>query len=311
MLSSRVRLALVILTWWLTHPSALAGSQSRGPNTLACGLGHCSAALLSCSMQPSCRATLGCNRRCSEEADGGPGEQACHLLCQVEEGRDSRAYRRVVQCFADHQCLPRAEAGRDGICPVTEENSERIVPVAELSDLHGTWHELRGRNCGRPDSDWQGGYDQLPCRSSSWVAREDETWYHTSFAGTAGEGGPLPYLIAEPEVTAEGALEVHYTNPPLTPQIERWYVLSQPHPDWITYTYCGETPAGSYAGVNVINRAGVLTGEQVPEDIAEAFRADLALFGLDWDAFCSIDHRSCTPPQPEADLQEHQRLEAE
>ena len=35
----------------------------------------------------------------------------------------------------------------------------------------------------------------------------------------------------KPKVTADGGLEVHYTNPPLTPQDERWYVLSRPQPD--------------------------------------------------------------------------------
>lgn len=39
-----------------------------------------------------------------------------------------------------------------------------------------------------------------------------------------------------------------YTDPPLKPQIERWLVLSWPHPDWMLYIYCGHTPTGPYAG---------------------------------------------------------------
>ena len=40
-----------------------------------------------------------------------------------------------------------------------------------------------------------------------------------------------------------------YTDPPLKPQIEKWRVLSWPHPDWMLYIYCGFTPTGPYAGL--------------------------------------------------------------
>ena len=275
------------------------------PNTLTCGLGNCPGSLIGCSFNKACRATLACNRKCSKQAAGGPGEQACHLLCQVEEGRNNSCYRELVQCFADHRCLPRAEAGKDGICPVHDGNRESIVSIASLGELTGTWNEVRGRNCGRPDSRWQGGYDALECRSSSWVVHGDRTWYHTSFAGSAGTKGVLPYLIAKPEVAKDGGLEVHYTNPPLTPQDERWYVLSRPHPDWIAYTYCGQTPAGRYAGVNVINRAGIRAGEDIPAEVAGPMEKDLTRFGLSWDKFCSIDHTGCTKTQAKRDLVEH------
>ena len=260
---------------------------------------------MGCTLNSDCWATLACNRKCAEQANGGPGEQACHLLCQVEEGRDSACYRKVVQCFADHRCLPRAPSGRDGLCPVTQDNWTSTLPIPQLTDLTGTWHEVRGRNCGRANSRWEGGYDALECRSSSWVVHGTAVWYHTSFAGSAGKTGVLPYLIAKPELAEDGSLRVHYTNPPLTPQDERWYVLSRPHPDWIAYTYCGQTPAGQYAGVNVINRMGVLSGDAIPPEIAAAMKTDLAAFGLDWEDFCSIDHGPCTPPAAKRDLLEH------
>jgi hypothetical protein len=265
-------------------------------------LWNCPGALTGCTFSGDCRATLACNRKCSEKFKSGAGEQTCHLLCQVEEGRDSACYRKVVQCFADHRCLPRAKAGKDGICPVTDANRKSVVQLKDLGELTGTWHEIRGRNCGRAGSQWQGGYDALKCRSSSWVIHKDATWYHTSFAGTAGEQGVLPYLIARPEIAEDGGLDVHYTNPPLKPQEERWYVLSRPDPDWIAYTYCGHTPAGRYAGVNVITRSAVRSGDAIPEAVAQAMRKDLGRFGLKWDEFCSIDHKGCTPPQAMKDL---------
>ncbi|MBN2800639.1 MAG: hypothetical protein JXX28_15965 [Deltaproteobacteria bacterium] len=280
------------------------GSARDGapPRTLACGMSHCPGPLTACGVSERCRDTLDCNRRCSEAHPDGVGEQTCHLLCQLEEGVDSRPYRRVVQCFADHACLPRAPEGLDGACPVTPENTGSIVPVESLSQLEGTWLELRGRNCGRPDSTWQGGYDHLGCRSSSWVPAGGDTWYHTSFAGSRGPAGPHPFLVAEPAVAPDGGLEVHYLNPPLTPQIERWYVLSRPDDDWIAYTYCGSTPAGSYAGANIITRSGVSAGADIPAEIAEAMREDLARFGLAWVDFCDIDHRGCAPPRARAEV---------
>jgi len=116
----------------------------------------------------------------------------------------------------------------------------------------------------------------------------------------------LPYLIAEPELSdaSTGALAVHYLKPPLTPQNEAWYVLSRPTDDWIAYTYCGETPAGRYAGVNIITRSEVMSGDAIPGSVEEQLRLDLAKFGLDYDEFCAIDHAGCRPTQARQDLEE-------
>jgi hypothetical protein len=298
------RLIAILLLVLCSSIGCAAKKAPNTPNTLGCGMRHCSAALIGCTFDRACRDTLACNRRCSELAEDTAGEQACHLLCQVEEGLGSKSYRKVVQCFADNTCLPRAEEGRDGVCPVNQDTMASTVAVESLADLQGTWREVRGRNCGRPDSNWQGGYDALECRSSSWVLHDGEIWYHTSFAGTAGRQGTLPYLIAEPAVASDGGLDVHYKNPPLTPQVERWYVLSRPTDDWMAYTYCGHTPAGTYAGVNVITRTDVQSGDAIPNTVVESMREDLGRFGLSWEKFCSVDHTGCTAPQAEPDLLE-------
>lgn len=290
----------------LCVPSASA--KSPDPNPLWCGLRHCPGSLISCARDDSCGAILACNKACSEREDPA-GEQACHLLCQLEGGGDSQGYRDVVQCFADNTCLPQSPLDLDGICPVDASNLQATLPVQSFEELRGTWREVRGRNCGRPDSrqdaQWQGGYDALECRSSSWVERDERFWYHTSFSGEPTKER-LPYLIAEPEISTEDstALAVHYLNPPLTPQNEAWYVLSRPTEDWIAYTYCGETPAGRYAGVNIITRSETLSGDAIPADVVEKLRSDLATFGLDYDEFCPIDHTECRPPQAATDLEE-------
>ena len=160
----------MILTWWLTHPSAQL--EARAEAAPACGLGLACRALellYAAVLSGHTGVQLAAPRRQTVSRRAG-------LPSPCRRGRDSRAYRRVVQCFADHQCLPRAGPGETGSAP-SWKRTQAHRARRWLSDLHGTWHELRA-GCGRPDSDWQGGYDQLPCRSSLRVAREDETWYH-------------------------------------------------------------------------------------------------------------------------------------
>ena len=116
-----------LVTLALFAASCATPKTQTQPNPLTCGLGNCPGALIGCTFSGDCRATLACNRKCSKIFKSGAGEQTCHLLCQVEEGRDSTCYRKVVQCFADHRCLPRAKAGKDGICPVTDANRKDAV----------------------------------------------------------------------------------------------------------------------------------------------------------------------------------------
>ena len=51
-----------------------------------------------------------------------------------------------------------------------------------------------------------------------------------------------------------------------------------------------------------MTRTDVRAGDAIPQEIAQAMREDLKVFGLDWDQFCSIDHGGCTPTQARQDL---------
>ncbi|RIK65972.1 MAG: hypothetical protein DCC65_11050 [Planctomycetota bacterium] len=90
-------------------------------------------------------------------------------------------------------------------------------------------------------------------------------------------------------------LEVVYANPPLQPQIERWYILSRPHPDWIMYTYCGSTPVGEYAGVNVITRISNPSNAAMPPDVEAAFRQAAREFNFAYENMCITDQSQCPP----------------
>lgn len=274
-----------------------------------CSLRSCPLQMLACLLDPACRETLVCNAGCG--AGGAESEQqACHLFCQLSRGERSEIYRALIQCFADNGCLPTLPEGTDGQCLVTDENIQDVHGLGSLDEIEGTWREVRGLNCGVPGSGWEGGYDALPCRASSWVFHEQQWWYHTSFCAPSEDGGcgetGAAHLIAEPELseTEPGLLEVHYVNPALQPQEERWYVLSRPDPDWVMYTYCGSTPGGAYAGVNVMTRVPAPSYEVMPVEVEAAFRQAAWEFGFSYEDMCVTEQSGCPTVTAEADVRE-------
>ncbi len=276
---------------------------------LRCGLTKCTLQMILCVLEPACRDTLACNSQCGS-AGARSDQQACHLFCQLAQGEKSEVYSFLVQCFADNGCLPALPEGTDGRCLVTSENFHKVHVLGSLDEIEGTWLEVRGMNCGVPGSGWEGGYDDLPCRSSSWVYHADKWWYHTSFCAPTksrmcNEEGVV-YLIADPRLNDQepGSLEVIYANPPLQPQHERWYILSRPDPDWIMYTYCGSTPVGEYAGVNVMTRAPEPSNAAMPPEVDAAFRQTAREFHFPYEDMCSTDQSQCPPVTAEQDVQD-------
>lgn len=299
----------------------LALSQGCGylPNTdnavnsdlelLMCGLTKCPLEMTLCLLEPACLETLACNAECGSAGTQNE-QQACHLVCQLAQGEKSEMYSYLVQCFADNGCLPTLPEGTDGQCLVTSENIHKVHVLDSLDEIEGTWLEVRGLNCGVPGSNWEGGYDALPCRSSSWVFNAQQWWYHTSFCAPAedrscSEEGAV-HLIAEPRLSDQepGLLEVPYINPPLQPQHERWYILSRPDPDWIMYTYCGSTPVGEYAGVNVMTRVPEPSNAAMPPEVDAAFRQAAGEFDFTYEDMCITDQSQCPPVTAEKDVQD-------
>lgn len=276
---------------------------------LTCGLTKCTLQMILCLLQPACQETLACNAECGS-AGARSDQQACHLACQLAQGERSEIYRYLVQCFGDNGCLPTLPEGTDGQCLVTAENIHKVHVLESLDEIKGTWLEIRGLNCGVPGSNWEGGYDALPCRSSSWVFTAQQWWYYTSFCAPAGNricsSGGVVHLIAEPRLSDQepGLLEVFYINPPLQPQNELWYILSRPDPDWIMYTYCGSTPVGAYAGVNVITRVPEPSNAVMPPEVEVAFRQAAGEFHFSYEDMCITDQSECSPVTAEEDVQD-------
>lgn len=276
---------------------------------LLCGMTKCPLQMLFCVLEPACRETLSCNSECGS-AGVRSQQQACHLACQLDQGNKSEIYGSLVQCFADNGCLPILPEGTDGQCPVTSENIHKVYVLESLDEIEGTWLEIRGLNCGVPGSNWEGGYDALPCASDSWVYNAQQWWYHTSFCAPSEhsicyEEGVV-HLIGEPRLSDQepGLLEVAYANPPLQPQHERWYILSRPDPDWIMYTYCGSTPVGEYAGVNIMTRVPEPSNAAMPSEVEAAFRQAAREFNFPYEDMCITDQSQCPPVTAEEDVQD-------
>lgn len=297
MRASLTALIPVFVVSWFTASSAIAKNSDW--DILGCGIRHCGVQLLKCATEKECRDTLQCNKRC-----GGAGskadQQACHLVCQLELGKKSQNYPELVSCFGENSCLPKLPEGSDGICPVNESNIGEVHVLNDISEIEGTWREVRGLNCGQAGSGWEGGYDALPCRSSSWIVQDQKWWYHTSFCkpgvnNDCARSKPA-YLLARPEISEEipGLIKFHYVDPPLKPQEEQWYVLSKPSSDWMMYTYCGSTPAGRYAGLNVITKDNASNqSNAIPRRVERELRRVAKRFDINFDQLCENRHNGC------------------
>lgn len=312
-MNRRVPVLLVCLILASSHGCGAFSEVDDAANSdlalLTCGVTQCTEQMVQCVLDPACFETLLCNAECG--SSGAQSEQqACHLFCQLAQGGQSGVYQNLIQCFADNGCLPTLPEGTDGRCLVDAGNAHKVQVLSSLDEISGTWLEIRGLNCGVPGSNWEGGYDALPCRSSAWVYNAQQWWYHASFCAPAENGGcselgTVP-LIAEPRLSdlEPGLLEVTYANPPLQPQNERWYVLSRPDPDWMMYAYCGSTPIGAYAGVNVITRAPEASNAAMPPNVDAAFRQAAIDFDFSYEDMCITDQSACPPVTAEENVQD-------
>ena len=93
-------------------------------------------------------------------------------------------------------------------------------------------------------------------------------------------------------LSSPGVIAHSYLDAPLLPQIERWKVLSR-YPDWMLFIYCGETPAGPYAGGSVVSRTA-RNISAIPPDIELDFAETARKFGFDYYGMCISDTSSCT-----------------
>ena len=193
--------------------------------------------------------------------------------------------------MADNGCLPVQPM--NGKCLRT---NQTVTNITNFSQIEGRWWIVRGLNCGQ-DENWTAGFDAFPCQYDEFVKDEDsKQWMdYISYCGGKESKCSTPYIhtVAQAEISRPGILTHKYLDAPLLPQTEEWYILSNPHPDWMLYVYCGSTPTGDYGGGSVVTRTG-LTPSDIPDWIEREFAAVAAKHGFDYDSMCQSDNTHCS-----------------
>lgn len=261
---------------------------ANGGTPSVCSSLHCPLQLLSCMMQDQCRDALMCNARCQHQTD----VVGCNLLCQFNYGYKDELYINMLQCMQENDCLPVLPMS--GKCLKT---NKTVSSITDYEQIKGRWWIVRGLNCGQEG--WTGGFDAFPCQYDDFV-EEDGTWMdHIGYCGGRDSVCSSPYIntVARAEITEPGVLSHYYLDAPLLPQVEEWYILSRPHPDWMLYTYCGSTPTGPYGGGSVVTRSG-LKPSDIPDWIEREFIAVAAEHGFDYHDMCLSDNTDCPGADP-------------
>lgn len=267
----------------------------------SCVQQHCFVQAEECGTEWSCIQAGACNADC--QFFHKKTEEACNLECELSYGYNSTKYRAMVQCMADHGCLPVSNHS-DGVCLAQDNqtitNLTDLAQIGQSSTRSGKWWIVRGQNCAQ-NADWPAGFDYFPCQRDEFVPNPSAPgqWLdHIAYCGGSDNKctTEMLYTVANVSLTSPGVMTHWYTDPPLKPQTEQWRVLSAPHPDWMLYIYCGSTPTGPYAGGSVVAREPIRTASAMPKWVEEIFRAKALEFHFDYDAMCVSDDsiRACT-----------------
>lgn len=268
----------------IPHSKYTKTAQIRGPGS--CILANCSLPSVTCFLDRQCRQATLCNANCQGKKD----EEACDLLCELTYGYNSTKYRNLMQCMSDHSCLPMSPS--DGICLAND--SDTIKNLTDMAQVKGKWWILRGLNCGQKG--WPAGFDYFPCQRDEFIM-EDNHWIdHIAYCGGSNNtcSTPMVFTVANVSLTSPGVMTHWYTDPPLKPQIEKWRVLSWPHPDWMLYIYCGSTPTGLYAGGSIVNRSIKPPTGIIPKYVEVEFRTIAHQFGFDYNTMCVSNVTNCS-----------------
>jgi len=228
----------------------------------------------------------------------------------------------MIECIGErHQCLPTYPD--DGDCLATD--ADAVQNITSLDQLEGDWWVVKGINCGqvkdespfRPSGKYvpplnptkgrayPGGYDWYPCQHERFVKSNGHDfpnptspWVNNiTYCGGANGGmkecsTPIIDTVANISMCAPGVVCHNYTDAPLKPQFEHWRIISMPHPDWIASIWCGGTPLVTYNGGITLGK-NKRTMDEMPQWVADNFKAAYARFGADWDQMCPSSNEGC------------------
>jgi len=254
----------------------------------SCVTQYCSPEAHDCATQWSCVQAGVCNAHCELLKSGS--QERCNLLCELNYGYNSTKYRALMQCMNKHGCLPHSDKP-DGIC-LAQEN-QTVTNLTDVSQIFGKWWVVQGENCGQ-NATWPAGFDWFPCQSNAFSNPSgNQAIDHIAYCGGADNKCSTKMLntFANVTVSSPGTLLHKYTDPPLTPQTEKWFVVAWPHPDWMLYVYCGSTPTGKYAGGAVVTRISrhEAKSSSMPAYVHAIFQAKAKELNFNLDTMCKSD----------------------
>jgi hypothetical protein len=205
-----------------------------------------------------------------------------------------------------------------------------VSNLTSYDQIQGQWWIVRGLNCGQ-DETWSAGFDAFPCQFDNFVLEDkdltttttttalshsddptrtemsqqqqeneqeeqQQQWIdHIGYCGGRNSTCTTPFLHTKALATIAqpGILRHDYLDAPLLPQVEQWYVLSWPHPDWMLYVYCGSTPTGLYGGGSVVTRSGRKPSD-IPDWIEQLFMKVAHEHGFEYQDMCLSDTTRCS-----------------
>ena len=103
-------------------------------------------------------------------------------------------------------------------------------------------------------------------------------------------GGAGIKALANVSITSPGVI-THTYESPLSPQIEKWIVVSHPSPDYMLIFWCGSLPIQDYNGGLLLSRHR--NQDNMSQSIRDQLRTAASKFGVNFDKMCSSDNKWC------------------
>jgi len=258
---------------------------------LKCVLGACLGKTAKCFMDTNCRNTINCIEKCTsnERLERVAG---CAYTCEMTHGYENEYFLDEIKCLVNNGCLTRYP--RDGICHGND--NDGIANLKSLDQVKGDWWVVRGLNCGQND-DYPGGYDWYPCQHERFIKESNGQWINrvTYCDGKADKcmASGIIETIANVSLPAPGVVQHDYTDAPLSPQVEKWRIVSWPNEgDYLMMLWCGNLPILEYNGGIFLSRHR--SDKDMPESTLEEFKKMSKKHGIPWSEWCPSNNEHCT-----------------
>jgi VDE lipocalin domain len=312
-----------------TSSSSGNRNSDSSSSSMICPVQKCPMDLWNCFIDTKCRQALTCNAQCQGRPDQVGCDLLCQFNYGYGNAPYTKLLRCMAdhdclpQSPMNGKCLAPTTRRSDGGGGTG--TGTVVSNLTSYDQIQGQWWIVRGLNCGQ-DETWSAGFDAFPCQydnfmlddkdqttrtTATTLANSDDTtttevsqqeqeeeeqqWIdHIGYCGGRNSTCTTPFIQTKALATMAqpGILRHDYLDAPLLPQVEQWYVLSWPHPDWMLYVYCGSTPTGLYGGGSVVTRSGRKPSD-IPDWIEQLFIKVAHEHGFEYQDMCLSDTTGC------------------